>query len=161
MRKLAFKAIATAIYSFCSAVGAQSIAAENSENLITKSTATKISYLNGTWDGTYKCAQGLTKLTLVIQAKSTTEIGAVFVFSAHPQNPTTASGRFKMEGSLELSSINGIPDLLKLQGVEWINRPSNYEMVNLTGDVASSKRKITGNVAYSGCSTFELLKRES
>lgn len=44
----------------------------------------QVEFLNGTWEGTYVFRPGLTSLKLVIKAKSTTEIDAVFLFSAHP-----------------------------------------------------------------------------
>ncbi len=122
--------------------------------------ASKVAYLNGTWQGSYKCAQGLTKLTLVITAKSTTEIDAVFLFSPHAQNPGTPSGRFNMQGTLEPSSSSAVPDLLTLKATTWVNQPAGYSTVDLTGDVAPTKNKIEGNVILKGCSTFELLKRE-
>lgn len=39
----------------------------------------QIEFLNGSWEGTYICRQGLTNLRLVIDARSTTEIDAVFI----------------------------------------------------------------------------------
>jgi hypothetical protein len=117
-------------------------------------------FLNGTWEGSYTCHQGLTRLKLVIDAKSTTDIDAVFMFSAHPQNPNVPSGRFRMEGTLETFNSPDIPDLLDLKGTAWMNQPSGWIMVDLRGDVSSSKQRIVGNVPSPGCSTFEVTKKE-
>jgi hypothetical protein len=125
-----------------------------------QSISSQVEFLNGTWDGSYICRQGLTKLRLVIEAKSTTEINAVFLFSPHPQNPNVPSGRFRMVGTLEVFNSSDIPDLLDLKATAWINRPSGYETVDLRGDISKSQRKITGNVITPGCSTFEVIKRE-
>jgi hypothetical protein len=120
----------------------------------------QIRFLNGIWEGTYTCTQGLTALKLVITAKNTTEVDAVFLFSPHPQNPNARSGRFRMKGNLEIFNSREIPDLLDLKATTWINRPSDYITVDLRGDVSSSKRRITGNVLTPGCSTFDVVKRE-
>jgi hypothetical protein len=117
-------------------------------------------FLNGTWEGSYTCRQGLTRLKLVISAKSTKNIDAVFMFSAHPRNPGIPSGRFRMEGTLEGFTSPEMPDLLDLRGVTWINQPSGWIMVDLRGDVSSSQQRITGNVQSPGCSTFEVTKKE-
>jgi hypothetical protein len=120
----------------------------------------QVSFLNGIWEGSYICPQGLTRLKLVINAKSTTSIDAVFMFSAHPSNPGVPSGRFRMEGTLGVFDSPEMPDLLDLKGTAWINQPSGWFMVDLKGDVSSSKRKITGNIPQPGCSTFEVVKRD-
>lgn len=125
-----------------------------------RSQLSQVSFLNGTWEGSYICPQGLTRLKLLINAKSTTNIDAVFMFSAHPRNPGVPSGRFRMEGTLEVFDSPEMPDLLDLKGTAWINQPSGWFMVDLKGDVSSSKRKITGNIPQPGCSTFEVVKRD-
>jgi hypothetical protein len=122
----------------------------------------QVEFLNGTWEGTYVCGQGLTSLKLVIVAKSATEIDAVFLFSPHSQNPNIPSGSFRMKGNLEVFNSRDIPDFLDLKATTWINRPSGYVTVDLRGDVSSSKRTIAGNVISSApnCSTFNVEKRE-
>lgn len=122
--------------------------------------ASQVEFLTGTWEGAYTCGQGLTALKLVIEAKSTTDIDAVFLFSAHPQNLNVPSGSFRMKGNLEVFNSQDIPDVLDLKATTWINRPSGYVTVDLRGDVSQSKRRITGNVATPGCSTFDVVKRE-
>ena len=102
----------------------------------------------------------MTSLKLVITAKSTTEIDAVFLFSAHPQNPNVPSSSFRMKGNLEVFNSPDIPDLLDLKATTWMNRPSGYVTVDLRGDVSNSRQRITGNVVASGCSTFDVVKRE-
>jgi hypothetical protein len=125
-----------------------------------RSISSEVTYLNGVWEGSYTCLQGLTRLKLVINAKSTTDIDAVFMFSAHPHNPNVPSGRFRMEGTLESFNSPEMPDLLDLRGAAWINQPTGWFMVDLRGDVSPSQRKITGNIPQPGCTTFELVKRE-
>jgi uncharacterized protein with FMN-binding domain len=143
------------------ATGCIASAQANSARMTLQSVKPQVEVLNGTWEGTYSCAQGLTNLKLVIQANSANEIDAVFMFSPHPQNPQVPSGRFRMAGNLEISNSKDIPDLLDLKGTTWINRPAGYMLVDLRGDVSASKSRITGNVlAVPGCSTFDLVKSE-
>lgn len=55
---------------------------------------------------------GLTNLKLVIAAKSTTDIDAVFIFSAHASNPTVPSGAFRMKGSYAIFNSQETPNTL-------------------------------------------------
>jgi|GEM_PF-5343785 len=84
----------------------------------------EIEFLNGTWDGTYTCGQGLTNMRLVIEAKNANEIDGVFIFSAHPSNPSVPSGSFKMKGTYKTFSSPDIPSVLEMQCTTWINRPN-------------------------------------
>ena len=116
----------------------------------------QVKFLNGTWEGTYICRQGLTNLKLVITAKSSNDIDAVFNFSAHPSNPSVPSGSFRMNGSYTASNSQNIPALLNLKGTSWIQRPSGWGTVDLRGNVFISEGKINGDVITPGCSRFEL-----
>lgn len=127
---------------------------------VKRSNFSEVAYLNGIWEGSYTCLQGLTKLKLLVDARSKTDIDAVFMFSAHPQNPGVPSGRFRMAGTLQTFNSLDMSDLLNLRGVSWINQPSGWIMVDLKGDVSPSRRQIIGNIPQPGCSTFELEKRE-
>ena len=127
-----------------------------------QSVSSQVEFLNGLWEGTYKCSQGLTKLRLIIKAKSTTEIDAVFWFSAHPSNPNVPSGRFRMKGALEVFTPQDIPNILELKATTWMNRPAGYSTVDLLGEISLSEQRITGSVLSnsSSCSTFSVVKRE-
>lgn len=120
----------------------------------------QIDFLNGTWDGTYTCGQGLTNLKIVIEAKNANEIDALFIFSPHSSNPSVPSGSFRMKGTYKTFSSPDIPSVLNLQGTTWINRPNGYVTVDLSGNVLPKDKKIAGNVTTSGCSTFEVIKVE-
>jgi D-alanyl-D-alanine carboxypeptidase len=119
-----------------------------------------LDFLNGSWEGTYVCRQGLTNLKLVITAKDANNIEGVFNFSAHPSNPSVPSGSFRMKGSYRSSPSPGAPASLELKGTTWITQPSNWVTVDLRGDVRASERKITGRVITPGCSSFELVAQK-
>jgi len=117
--------------------------------------------VSGTWEGTYVCGQGLTKLRLEIDAKSSNDIDAVFNFSAHSSNPSVPSGSFRMKGSYSAFNSPNIPALLELKGTSWIERPSGYVTVDLRGNVFVSESRISGDVTTPGCSKFELVSQNS
>ncbi|MCU0544409.1 MAG: hypothetical protein MUE44_19910 [Oscillatoriaceae cyanobacterium Prado104] len=122
------------------------------------SISSQLQFLNGTWEGTYVCGQGLTRFKLAIAANSTAEIDAVFTFFAHPRNPSVPSGSFRMVGTYTSFNSPEIPGLLELKATTWINRPSGYLTVNLQGNVFTSEKRIIGEVTSSGCSKFDLIK---
>lgn len=119
----------------------------------------QVEFLNGTWEGTYICRQGLTSLKLVITAKSSNDIDAVFNFFAHPSNPSVPSGSFRMKGSYTVSNSQNTPALLNLKGTSWIKQPPGWITVDLRGNVFVSDGKIIGDVTTPGCSRFELTHR--
>ncbi|MFI8106361.1 serine/threonine-protein kinase [Streptomyces sp. NPDC086023] len=104
----------------------------------------------GTWRGSYRCTQGLTRLDLTISGAGGTALKAVFAFSAHPDNPTVPTGSFTMIGSYE-------DGRMVLRGDQWIVRPPGYLTVDLEAEVTGgSPSVINGTVAADGstCTTF-------
>jgi hypothetical protein len=121
-----------------------------------------IQLLNGTWEGTYLCQQGLTRLKLVIKAKNLKNVDATFTFSAHASNPTVPSGSFKMKGIYtEMGSVD-VPDTLELKATNWISQPSGYVTVDLQGNISPSEKRMVGNILNApNCTTFDLVKVRS
>jgi hypothetical protein len=56
-----------------------------------QSTSSQGSFLNGSWLGVYSCAGGLTKLKLDIEAKSSSDISAVFSSNPFGKNFSSCS----------------------------------------------------------------------
>jgi hypothetical protein len=112
-----------------------------------------VQLLNGTWEGSYTCPQGLTKLKLILKAKSLDNIRAFFVFSADESNPNVPVGAFKMQGSA--TSAGGI----KLKATDWVKKPDGYITVDLEGNISPSDKRISGNiVSTTPCTTFNVVK---
>jgi hypothetical protein len=129
----------------------------NKEIIALKSS--KLKLLNGTWEGTYICAQGLTKMRLIIKAQSMTNIDAIFIFSAHASNPTIPSGSFRMKGRYTNFNLVDVPDTLELKAINWISRPSGYMTIDLQGNILPSEKRIIGNVLNApSCSNFDVVK---
>ncbi|NEP58541.1 MAG: hypothetical protein F6K31_16245 [Symploca sp. SIO2G7] len=123
-----------------------------------QSTSSQASFLNGTWVGTFTCAQGLTKLRLDIEAKSPTDISAIFSFSEYPLNPGVPSGSFRMRGSLNPFNLPYASGELQLQATTWIDQPKGWSSLDLRGNASSSDQMIVGGLLKRGCSTFRVFK---
>lgn len=112
----------------------------------------------GEWVGTYTCAQGLTGLTLTIAEATPTRAQALFHFYADPRNPQVPTGCFVMDGRYDPAT-----GYLRLDGREWLVRPSGYRVVSFEGDVDTEGRHFAGTVTGAraplrGCTTFQLAR---
>ncbi|TDC57152.1 hypothetical protein E1281_05800 [Actinomadura sp. KC345] len=109
--------------------------------------------VNGTWEGTYTCNQGLTRLRLTLVQRSTGTVTGIFRFSPDSSNPTALSGAYTVRGTVIGSSV-------RLNGDNWISRPGDYVMVSLSGRISSANPdQLQGTVIGSGCSTFSVQRR--
>jgi hypothetical protein len=108
--------------------------------------------LSGTWEGAYRCPQGLTGLTLIVLVEEGQDVLATFSFHPLPDNPGVPSGQFAMKGSYSASELT-------LGGDYWIDRPSGYLMVGLSAPLPEAPfDRLQGEVDQSGCEDFELSK---
>ncbi len=110
--------------------------------------------LNGSWQGTYHCGQGITNLNLVITHDNSSKISAIFIFSSNKNNPSVPSGSFKMAGTYDNKTNKII-----LNATEWIDQPMGYFAVNLIGSVLKGDNKIIGEIANGSCSGFTIEKK--
>lgn len=137
---------------------ANSLSSGSAENLVNEETFRNIqawgSRISGTWKGTYICGQGLTNLVLKITQRNAPNIGAVFKFSANPENPSVPSGSYRMKGT-----YNNKTRKITLKATRWIKRPAPYITVNMAGYVSRSNTKMSGKILNSSCSTFSLKRR--
>lgn len=78
-------------------------------------------------------------------------VSATFNFFAPASNPGLPEGSYAMEGT-----FNQDTGFLQLGGVEWLNRPANYEMVPLKGTIDSAREVFTGNIEFPDCREFTL-----
>lgn len=109
--------------------------------------------VNGRWQGTYTCGQGLTGLTLVVIEQPQGQATGVFHFYADPSNPNVPTGCFAMAGTFDRSTGQ-----LHLLGDHWIIQPPGYEMVGLDGQLNGTGGGLGGTVAHPYCSTFTLTR---
>ncbi|WP_155371302.1 hypothetical protein [Catellatospora vulcania] len=109
-------------------------------------------FLSGTWEGTYRCRQGLTGLKLTLFVVDDHEVEATFEFFPVSSNPNVPRGSFVLEGSYSATGFTLQPD-------HWVKRPGEYVMVGL--DASFSPRagqSIRGEVTDAACAEFQLKK---
>ncbi|MER5948597.1 protein kinase [Streptomyces sp. NPDC001904] len=104
--------------------------------------------LSGQWDGNYICNQGITGLSLTIEQHGDGTADAVFSFYPAPSNPGVPRGSFAMKGTFT-------GRVLTLRASRWINRPSNFDAVNLSATYdTSTPDHLDGLILGGNCSTF-------
>lgn len=78
-------------------------------------------------------------------------IQAKFNFYATNENPQLPSGTYLMQGSYDLKTGK-----LQLGGVSWIQRPPDYDMVPLSGEINGGLETFVGRIEFHGCEKFTL-----
>lgn len=108
-------------------------------------------FLGGTWQGTYRCRQGLTGLTLTLFVVDDRTVKATFEFYPVASNPDVPRGSFAMEGSYSATNLTLRPDY-------WLSRPDTYEMIALGATFSPRVDAIRGEVDTAGCAEFAVRK---
>ncbi len=105
--------------------------------------------IGGTWAGSYTCNQGLTGLTLTVDAPQDGAARGVFRFYQVDANPGVPDGCFAMSGT-------AAGDHLDLRAAGWLYRPWGYITVDLSGAVSADGTTLSGSIYGPNCTTFEL-----
>lgn len=124
----------------------------------TPAAAADANLLDGTFEGGYTCAQGLTFLRLTLDGDADGYLRGSFFFSSVKwqggSNLTVPDGEFTVTGRLNDQGQ------IVLQGDRWVHQPFNYGMVNLAGLVrrqSDGALVLEGNVGGApGCTTFQV-----
>ncbi len=95
----------------------------------------------GTYGGTYRANQGLTRVVLVLEALSDTEVGARYVFYPDNSNHNVPTGEFLLQGAVDAKTGK-----LVLIGKQWIEHPKDYAMVDVTCLLDADRKTLTGQV---------------
>ena len=95
----------------------------------------------GTFGGTYRANQGLTRVVIVIEALSDSEVGARYVFYPDNSNRAVPNGEFLLQGAVDAKTGK-----LVLVGKEWVVHPKDYVMVDVACTLASDRKTLTGQV---------------
>ncbi len=110
----------------------------------------KCKALKGVWDGVYFNSAGTNgkmKLQLTIEEIYTDGYcTATFAFSEHPENPDTAHGSYTMRGNYDFTN-----DKLNLRKDAWVERPDNWNMLDVSAVVDIAAKTMTGSTeSYNG-----------
>jgi len=109
---------------------------------------------HGYWQGTYRCAQGLTGLTLSIFDVGDGKTGSMFHFYPVQSNPNVPEGCYFMTVSYNRSTT-------KLIGnpYQWVERPQGYRMVGIDANILSAQGKLIGEVSGAPMCTIVRLEK--
>ncbi|MEV0454047.1 hypothetical protein [Catellatospora methionotrophica] len=109
-------------------------------------------FLSGTWEGTYRCRQGLTGLKLTVFVVDEHEVEAMFEFFPVSSNPGVPRGSFVLDGTYTATGFTLLPG-------HWVKRPGDYVMVGLEASFAAAAgQSIRGEVTDSACDDFQVKK---
>jgi S-layer homology domain. len=111
------------------------------------STAVNLDAYLGVYRGAYMETQGHTGLTLVIYKGLDDTYEATFDFYSVPDNPKVPKGQF----IADVTYNNATREIL-ITGKRWVERPSGYQLVNLSG--IYEKGVFTGTVSRIGTKGF-------
>ena len=105
--------------------------------------------LDGTWVGSYRCAQGVTPLELFVSSDDDGTPTAYFHFGAGRSN--LPEGCFTMQGSVAKGRVS-------FTAGSWRTQPLGYVTVDLNGAVTG--QRYSGTVTGPGCGTFSVERRD-
>ena len=95
----------------------------------------------GTYGGVYRANQGLTRVVIVIEALSDSEVGARYVFYPDNSNHNVPTGEFLLQGTVDSKTGR-----LVLIGKQWIDHPLNYAMVDVACLLSNDRKTLNGQV---------------
>lgn len=115
------------------------------DNFYTELYNSDLSGLVKTYTGTYVAGQGITCVDFTITScDKYGNITAEVFFYPHPGNPTVSSGRYLAKGCITTINKKDGSFSINIVGDKWINRPADYEMLELSATVDSQFSSITG-----------------
>jgi hypothetical protein len=107
--------------------------------------------LSGTWEGEYRCTQGLTGMKLIIFVADESTLLATFHFFPVKSNPDVPEGTFAMKGTYNVTDFD-------LKGDYWVKKPDTWGMLDIAGKVPTdTSEKLSGSLP-GACHTYELEK---
>ncbi len=113
--------------------------------------------LHSVWQGTYVCNQGLSTVTLTIDADRYGTATARYDFGPTPSNPSVPNGAYTLTGTLRRADGGGFAG--DFEAAEWVVHPPGYYMVALSVESGDGHR-MTGKIAHSSCKDFDTTRIE-
>ena len=110
--------------------------------------------LRSEWRGVYRCSQGETGVTLVLDADRSGALRAVFEFGPTAENPHLPSGAYKLLGTIQ-AGPEGTFDIA-LEPAEWINAPDGYIMVPVQARSSRRWQRMVGRMMNPSCGTLDV-----
>lgn len=101
-----------------------------------------------TWVGDYDCVQGNTGFALRIMDVRGRVVRAVFDFH---HAPSGAAGKYLISGTYDPDTRH-----VHFDPSRWIDKPDDYVMVSMEGEVAEDGSLFAGRIPFPGCGAFRL-----
>ena len=106
------------------------------------------------WRGTYRCTQGETAVTLVLDAQRDGLLRAVFEFGPTPENPHLPAGAYKLQGRIKAAPQGTFH--ITLEPVEWISAPDGYIMVPVQARSSRRWQRLVGRMMHPSCGAIDV-----
>ena len=110
------------------------------------------------WKGMYRCSQGPTAMYLELTAKPDGKLTAIFEFSATPENPTIATGAYRMVGTIRAGREGTF--VIALDPLEWIMAPDGYIMVSLEATSSRKWQRLVGTIKNPACGELDVRRAD-
>ncbi|MDQ3335800.1 MAG: hypothetical protein M4D80_11580 [Myxococcota bacterium] len=114
--------------------------------------------LHSKWTGVYRCSQGLTAMYLELTAKPDGNVTAIFEFSATAETPTTATGAYRLAGTIRAGREGTFE--IKLDPLEWIMAPDGYIMVSLAATSSRKWQRLVGTIKHPACGELDVRRTD-
>lgn len=114
--------------------------------------------LHSKWAGVYRCSQGLTAMYLELTAQPDGKLAAIFEFSATADNPTTATGAYRLAGTIRAGREGTFE--ITLDPLEWIMAPDGYIMVSLAATSSRKWQRLVGNIKHPACGELDVRRAD-
>ncbi len=109
------------------------------------------------WTGRYECAQGVTAVQLTLDVEPDGRARAIFDFGPLADNPTVPNGSFRLRGTTKPTDAT---ITVALQPDEWIDRPPDYVMVGMEGQIDKTRRKLRGRMLNDSCAWLDVKRND-
>lgn len=120
------------------------------------------SVLTGTWSGSYQCGIPHIGLELTLEETDSGGVWGTFAFFALPDGTDIPNGSFYVWGLRHKDA-----GTIELNAGPWIEQPSGWEPVGLTGKYVPSEDgggaaadRIVGQIVHSRCYDFEVTRKD-
>lgn len=115
-------------------------------------TAKEAAPLLGVWRGAYVCYQGRTGMTLVLgRYEDGTVDGVMHFYPTESGSPDVPRGTYVVRATRNGGRVVMTP-------VIWLERPTDYVMVGLSGFIDKNTGLLTGKMQFDGCTDFALAR---
>jgi hypothetical protein len=114
--------------------------------------------LHTRWLGTYMCSQGLTQVTLTLDAKRDGSLAAVFEFGPTRDNPTIPTGSYRLRGIIR-EGREGTFEIV-LDPDQWIAEPPGYIMVSMSATSSRRWQRLVGRINHPSCGEIDVRRAD-